>query len=252
MNIAIAAGAPLISLNDGAGGRMQEGVTALAGFGWIFTRNTKSSGVIPQISVMLGPCGSGAAYAPALNDFVFMVRETSQMFITGPDVVKAVTGEQVSQDGLGRADVYAELSGVSHFTYGDEQTCLEDVRYLLSPLPQDNWEMPPGAVTVDPADRRCDDLFELVPTEGSQPCDMRAVLGWIIDEGEYMELHERRGTNVIIALAGVLDISASEKAARFVYQPPRRQAAVRASSHRSVTLCSHGLPWSTGVRRRVG
>ncbi|MGW5458867.1 acyl-CoA carboxylase subunit beta [Streptomyces sp. NPDC003996] len=234
MDLAIAAGAPLVSLNDGAGARIQEGVTALAGYGGIFTRNTRASGVIPQISVMLGPCAGGAAYSPALTDFVFMVRETSQMFITGPDVVRAVTGEQVSQDGLGGADVHAELSGVCHFAYDDEQTCLEEVRYLLSLLPQNNRETPPAQSTGDPADRRCAELLDLVPEDGNRAYDMRAVLEAIVDEGEYLEVHERWATNVIVALArldgqvvglvanqpqslaGVLDINASEKAARFV------------------------------------
>src|SRR4051795_7484343 len=138
MDMAIAAGAPLVSLNDGAGARIQEGVSALAGYGGIFQRNTAASGVIPQISVMLGPCAGGAAYSPALTDFVFMVRGTSQMFITGPDVVQAVTGERVSQDELGGADVHAERSGVASFVHDDEATCLEDVRYLLSLLPANN------------------------------------------------------------------------------------------------------------------
>lgn len=142
MDMAIAAGAPLVSLNDGAGARIQEGVSALAGYGGIFQRNTRASGVIPQISVMLGPCAGGAAYSPALTDFVFMVRETSQMFITGPDVVKAVTGEEISQNGLGGADVHAETSGVCHFAYDDEETCIAEVRYLLSLLPQNNRENP--------------------------------------------------------------------------------------------------------------
>ncbi|MEV6118476.1 acyl-CoA carboxylase subunit beta [Streptomyces sp. NPDC052109] len=234
MDMAITAGAPLVSLNDGAGARIQEGVTALAGYGGIFTRNTKASGVIPQISVMLGPCAGGAAYSPALTDFVFMVRETSQMFITGPDVVRAVTGEQVSHDGLGGADVHAEVSGVCHFAYDDEQTCLEEVRYLLSLLPQNNRETAPAQATGDPADRRCAELLDLVPADGNRAYDMRAVVEAIVDEGEYLEVHERWATNVIVALArldgqvvglvanqprslaGVLDISASEKAARFV------------------------------------
>src|SRR3954471_15773295 len=150
MDKAIAAGAPLVSLNDGAGARIQEGVSALAGYGGIFQRNTKASGVIPQISVMLGPCAGGAAYSPALTDFVFMVRETSQMFITGPDVVRAVTGEEISQNGLGGADVHAGTSGVAHFVHDDEETCLAEVRYLLSLLPANNRELPPRAVSGDP------------------------------------------------------------------------------------------------------
>ncbi|MFJ8027582.1 acyl-CoA carboxylase subunit beta [Streptomyces sp. NPDC096311] len=234
MDMAIAAGAPLVSLNDGAGARIQEGVTALAGYGGIFTRNTKASGVIPQISVMLGPCAGGAAYSPALTDFVFMVRETSQMFITGPDVVKAVTGEEISQNGLGGADVHAETSGVCHFAYDDEETCIAEVRYLISLLPQNNRETPPAEATGDPADRRCEELLDLVPADGNRPYDMRAVIRSIVDDGEHLEVHERWATNVIVtlarmdgqvvgivanqpqSLAGVLDIEASEKAARFV------------------------------------
>ncbi|MFD4528624.1 acyl-CoA carboxylase subunit beta [Streptomyces sp. NPDC058470] len=234
MDRAIAAGAPLVSLNDGAGARIQEGVTALAGYGGIFTRNAQASGVIPQISVMLGPCAGGAAYSPALTDFVFMVRETSQMFITGPDVVRTVTGEQVTHNGLGGADVHAERSGVAHFAYDDEPTCLDEVRYLLSLLPQNNRGTAPAAPSEDPADRRCEALLDLVPADGSRPYDMRRVIDEIVDEGEFLEVHEGWATNVIVALArlggqvvgivanqpqalaGVLDIDASDKAARFV------------------------------------
>jgi acetyl-CoA carboxylase carboxyltransferase component len=234
MDMALTAGAPLVSLNDGAGARIQEGVSALAGYGGIFQRNTKASGVIPQISVMLGPCAGGAAYSPALTDFVFMVRETSQMFITGPDVVKAVTGEEITQNGLGGADVHAETSGVAHFSYDDEQTCIEEVRYLLSMLPQNNRELPPSAPAEDPTGRRCEALIDLVPVDGSRPYDMRAVIEEVVDDGEYLEVHERWATNVLCclarlggqvvgivanqpqSLAGVLDIQASQKAARFV------------------------------------
>ncbi|MEU8827243.1 acyl-CoA carboxylase subunit beta [Streptomyces sp. NPDC048636] len=234
MDRALAAGAPLVSLNDGAGARIQEGVSALAGYGGIFERNTRASGVIPQISVMLGPCAGGAAYSPALTDFVFMVRETSQMFITGPDVVQAVTGEKVSQNGLGGADVHAETSGVAHFAYDDEASCLEEVRYLLSLLPASNRETPPRVPCDDPPDRRCDALLDLVPLNGNRPYDMRAVIEEIVDDGEHMEVHERWATSVLctlarldghlvgvvanqpLSLAGVLDIESSEKAARFV------------------------------------
>src|SRR5438309_3322017 len=168
MDMAIAAGAPLVSLNDGAGARIQEGVSALAGYGGIFQRNTRASGVIPQISVMLGPCAGGAAYSPALTDFVFMVRDTSQMFITGPDVVKAVTGEEISQNGLGGADVHAETSGVAHFAYDDEETCIAEVRYLLSLLPRNNRENPPVIEASDPVERRGDALFDLCPADGNR------------------------------------------------------------------------------------
>ncbi|MFG2718585.1 acyl-CoA carboxylase subunit beta [Streptomyces sp. NPDC048416] len=234
MDMALAAGAPLVSLNDGAGARIQEGVSALAGYGGIFARNTKASGVIPQISVMLGPCAGGAAYSPALTDFVFMVRETSQMFITGPDVVQAVTGEQVSQNGLGGADVHAEISGVAHFAYDDEETCLAEVRYLLSMLPDNNRQLPPGVPSGAPADPSGEALRSLVPSDGSRPYDMRRVIEEIVDDGEHMEVHERWAASVICTLArldghvvgivanqpqsmaGVLDIHSSEKAARFV------------------------------------
>ncbi len=234
MDLAIATGAPLVSLNDGAGARIQEGVTALAGYGGIFERNTRASGVIPQISVMLGPCAGGAAYSPALTDFVFMVRGTSQMFITGPDVVQAVTGERVTHDALGGADVHAERSGVAHFVYDDEATCLKEVRYLLSMLPQNNREQPPAMLGADPADRRSEALYDLVPADGNRPYDMRAVIEEIVDDGAHLEVHERWAGNVICtlarldgravgivanqpqSLAGVLDIAGSEKAARFV------------------------------------
>ncbi|WP_405588366.1 acyl-CoA carboxylase subunit beta [Streptomyces sp. NBC_01190] len=234
MDMAISSGAPLVSLNDGAGARIQEGVSALAGYGGIFQRNTRASGVIPQISVMLGPCAGGAAYSPALTDFVFMVRETSQMFITGPDVVQAVTGEQISQNGLGGADVHSTVSGVSHFAYDDEQTCLEEVRYLLSLLPQNNRQNPPAVESNDPAGRRGEVLLDLVPADGNRSYDMHKVIEEIVDDGDYLEIHERWATNIICALtrldghvvgivanqpasmAGVLDIEASEKAARFV------------------------------------
>ncbi|RLL69035.1 acyl-CoA carboxylase subunit beta [Streptomyces sp. Z26] len=234
MDMAISAGAPLISLNDGAGARIQEGVAALAGYGGIFQRNTRASGVIPQISVMLGPCAGGAAYSPALTDFVFMVRETSQMFITGPDVVQAVTGAEVTQNGLGGADVHAGTSGVAHFAYDDEESCLEEVRYLLSMLPANNRENPPVVETEDPSDRRNESLLDLVPVDGNRPYDIHKVIEEIVDDGEMLEVHERWATNIVCvlarmggqvvgfvasqpqSLAGVLDIEASEKAARFV------------------------------------
>ncbi|AXE89723.1 acyl-CoA carboxylase subunit beta [Streptomyces sp. Go-475] len=234
MDMAIAAGAPLVSLNDGAGARIQEGVSALAGYGGIFQRNTQASGVIPQISVMLGPCAGGAAYSPALTDFVFMVRETSQMFITGPDVVKAVTGEEITHDGLGGADTHGTASGVAHFVYDDEETCLAEVRYLLSLLPSNNRELPPAAHSDDPADRRGDALPDLVPADGNRSYDVRSVIAELVDDGDFMEVHAAWATNLVCALArldgqvvgfvanqpaalaGVLDIRASEKGARFV------------------------------------
>ncbi|MBL3669877.1 acyl-CoA carboxylase subunit beta [Streptomyces sp. M2CJ-2] len=234
MDMALAAGAPLVSLNDGAGARIQEGVSALAGYGGIFLRNTKASGVIPQISVMLGPCAGGAAYSPALTDFVFMVRDTSQMFITGPDVVKTVTGEDITQNGLGGADVHATVSGVCHGAYDDEATCLADVRHLLSLLPSNNRELPPAVPTDDPLTRLTGTLLDLVPADPGRSYDIRAVVEEIVDEGELFEVHPDWARNIVCVLArfggevagivanqplssaGVLDIDASEKAARFV------------------------------------
>jgi acetyl-CoA carboxylase carboxyltransferase component len=190
--------------------------------------------VIPQISVMLGPCAGGAAYSPALTDFVFMVRRSAQMFITGPDVVKTVTGEEITHNGLGGADVHAETSGVAHFVYDDEETCLAEVRYLLSMLPSNNRVAPPVVRSADPPGRRSPVLLDLVPAEGSRPYDMHEVIAELVDDGEFLEVHERWARNIVCALArldgsvvgvvasqpqvlaGVLDIEASEKAARFV------------------------------------
>ncbi|MEY9876238.1 acetyl-CoA carboxylase carboxyltransferase component [Streptacidiphilus sp. MAP12-33] len=234
MDMAIAAGAPLVSLCDGAGARIQEGVTALAGYGGIFRRNAFASGVIPQISVMLGPCAGGAAYSPALTDFVFMVRDVAQMFITGPDVVEAVTGEQITMNGLGGADVHGGVSGVSTFTYDDEEACIADVRYLLSLLPANNRALPPFVPTDDPSDRRTEALLDLVPATSHAAYDMHRVIEEVVDDGEFLELHADWARNLVTALAriggrlvgivanqplvsaGTLDIDASDKGARFV------------------------------------
>ncbi len=234
MDLAVSAGAPLIGLNDSGGARIQEGVTALAGYGGIFRRNVRASGVIPQISVVLGPCAGGAAYSPALTDFVFMVRDTAQMYLTGPDVVQAVTGEQISHADLGGADVHGSRSGLATFVYDDEETCLEDVRYLVSMLPASNLEVPPSMGERGAGDEARPRLAEIVPAEPNKPYDMGMVIAELVDDGEYLELHEEWAGNVICALAridgdvvgvvanqplvlaGVLDIRASEKAARFV------------------------------------
>lgn len=234
MDMALTAGAPLVSLNDGAGARIQEGVTALAGYGGIFQRNTRASGVIPQISVMLGPCAGGAAYSPALTDFVFMVRDTAQMFVTGPDVVHAVTGERVTHDGLGGADVHSTTSGAAHVAYDDEESCFADVRYLLSLLPSNNRELPPAEPGDDPVERSGEALLDIVPDDPNRPYDIRQVIEEIVDHGDYFEVHPGWAGNIVCALArieghpvgvvanqpinlaGVLDINASEKSARFV------------------------------------
>jgi acetyl-CoA carboxylase carboxyltransferase component len=234
MDLAERAGAPLVSLNDGGGARIQEGVSALAGFGGIFRRNAQLSGVIPQISVILGPCAGGAAYSPALTDFVFMVRDTAQMFITGPDVVAAVTGEQIDHNGLGGADVHGHRSGVAAFVHDDEHSCLEAVRHLLSMLPSNNNEHPPAVPSSDPPDRRCDAMADLVPDDPRLAYDIFAVIEEIVDDGDYLPVHAEWANNVAcvfarldgnvvgivanqpLTSAGALDIAASEKAARFV------------------------------------
>jgi methylmalonyl-CoA decarboxylase subunit alpha len=234
MDLAMAVGAPLIAFNDSGGARIQEGVTALAGYGGIFRRNVRASGVIPQISVILGPCAGGAAYSPALTDFVFMVRDSAHMFVTGPDVVKTVTGESVSLAELGGALVHARTSGVATFVSDDEETCLDDVRYLVTLLPANNHELPPAAELDDPADRLCPRLLDIVPADPRLPYDIRAVIAEITDHGEFMELHEEWAPNIVCCLArvgggtvgivgnqpqvraGALDIQSSEKAASFV------------------------------------
>jgi acetyl-CoA carboxylase carboxyltransferase component len=234
MDLALSTGAPLIALNDSGGARIQEGVDALAGYGGIFQRNVRASGVIPQISVILGPCAGGAVYSPALTDFVFMVRDTSHMFLTGPDVVKVVTGESVDHERLGGAQVHAASSGVAAFVYDDERTCLDEVRYLVSLLPSNSHELPPVGDTGDPPDRACPRLADIVPANPRVPYDVREVISEIVDTGEFMEVHERWGRSIVCALAriagrtvgilanqplvraGVLDISSSQKAARFV------------------------------------
>src|SRR5882724_8755006 len=176
MDLAESVGAPVVGLNDGAGARIQEGVVSLAAYGGIFYRNVKASGVIPQISVVMGPCAGGAVYSPAMTDFIFMVRGTSHMCITGPDVVKAVTGEDVTQEELGGAMTHASKSGVATFVCDDEDQCLEQVRYLLSFLPSNNLEDPPYFEPSDDPERYCDDLLELIPDSPNKPYDMKKVI----------------------------------------------------------------------------
>jgi len=234
MDMALKVGAPLIGLNDGAGARIQEGVVSLDSYGGIFYRNVQSSGVIPQISVIMGPCAGGAVYSPAMTDFVFMVDGTSYMFITGPDVVKTVTGEEVTQQELGGAVTHASKSGVCQFISADDKSCLDDVRYLLSFLPPNNLEEPPAFAASDDPERRCPELVDLIPSSPNQPYDMHKVIEAVVDDGEYFEYAARWAPNILCAyarldghpvgvvgnqpmhLAGVLDIESSEKAARFV------------------------------------
>ncbi|MEX0664182.1 MAG: acyl-CoA carboxylase subunit beta [Acidimicrobiia bacterium] len=234
MDLAESVGAPMIGLNDGAGARIQEGVVSLDAYGGIFFRNVKASGVIPQVSVILGPCAGGAVYSPAITDFVFMVKGSSHMFITGPDVVKTVTGEDVTQEELGGAMTHASKSGVATFVADDEDTALTQVRYLLSFLPSNNLEEPPYFEPTDDPERRCEDIVGLIPDAPNKPYDIKAVIHEIVDDGDFFEVHALWAQNIVCGfaridgysvgivgnqpqvLAGTLDIDASEKAARFV------------------------------------
>jgi acetyl-CoA carboxylase carboxyltransferase component len=234
MDLAESVGAPFIGINDGAGARIQEGVVSLASYGGIFLRNVKASGVVPQISVIMGPCAGGAVYSPAMTDFIFMVKGTSHMFITGPDVVRTVTGEDVTQEELGGAMTHASKSGVATFVAPDEESCLEQVRYLLSFLPSNNLEDPPHFEPDDDPDRRCDEIVHLIPDAPNKPYDMKQLIVQVVDDGDFFEVHPFWALNIVCGfaridghvvgivgnqpqvLAGCLDIEASEKAARFV------------------------------------
>jgi propionyl-CoA carboxylase beta chain len=234
MDLAAKIGCPVIGINDSGGARIQEGVVSLGAYGDVFVRNVQCSGVIPQISLIMGPCAGGAVYSPIMTDFIFMVKETSHMFITGPDVIKTVTGEETSFEELGGAMSHNTKSGVAHFAAEDEESCLEDARYLFSFLPQNNLEMPPRVQPSDDPERMDPELDTVVPDNPNKPYDMRDVVGHIVDDGEFFEVHEHYAKNLIVgfsrlngypvgivgnqpaALAGVLDIDASVKGARFV------------------------------------
>jgi acetyl-CoA carboxylase carboxyltransferase component len=234
MDLALKVGAPVVGLNDGAGARIQEGVVSLASYGGIFHRNVKSSGVVPQISVILGPCAGGAVYSPAMTDFIFMVAESSHMFITGPDVVKTVTGEDVTLEELGGAMSHASKSGVATFVAPDEKTCLDEVRFLLSYLPSNNLEEPPVVASDDDPTRLCPELRDLLPASPNMPYDMHKVISAVVDDGEFYEYFPYWAKSIVcgfarvdgrpvgvvgnqpMILAGVLDIESAEKAARFV------------------------------------
>ncbi len=234
MDLAESVGAPMIGLNDGAGARIQEGVVSLAGYGGIFRRNVQASGVIPQISVILGPCAGGAVYSPAMTDFIFMVRDSSHMFITGPDVVKTVTGEEVTLEELGGAGSHSTKSGVASFVASDEQSVLDDVKYLLSFLPSNNLDDAPVLSEGDDPERDCPQLRDILPDSANVPYDMKTVIAEVVDDGEFLEYHagwagsivcgfgriDGRSVGIVgnqpMVMAGVLDIESSEKAARFV------------------------------------
>jgi len=234
MDLAMKIGAPVIGLNDSGGARIQEGVVSLGGYADIFLRNTMASGVIPQISVILGPCAGGAVYSPAITDFVFMTKGTSYMFVTGPNVVKTVTHEEVSFEELGGADTHASKSGVAHFACENEIECLQQVRKLVNFLPASNRVSPPPIPTADKPDRLCQRLDTLIPSNSNKPYDMKEFIREVIDEGDFLEVHADYAQNIIVgfatldgrsvgivanqpnAMAGVLDINSSIKGARFV------------------------------------
>ena len=234
MDLAINTGCPIIGINDSGGARIQEGVVSLAGYADIFHRNVLASGVVPQISVIVGPCAGGAVYSPAITDFIFMVEETSHMFITGPDVIKSVTGEDVSFEDLGGAGTHNTTSGVAHFSSPDEETCFEDVRYLLSYMPENNLESAPYYRPSDDPERMDGALASLVPNSANRPYDIRRAIEGVMDDGEFFEVQEGWAQNLVVGfarldghavgvvgnqpavLAGTLDIDASVKGARFV------------------------------------
>jgi len=234
MDMAIRYGCPVVGINDSGGARIQEGVVSLAGYAEIFWRNVQASGVVPQLSLVMGPCAGGAVYSPAITDFVLMTEGSSYMFITGPDVVKTVTGEDVSFEELGGAATHASKSGVAHVTAPDEDAVIEDARYLLTFLPQNNLESPPYAAPSDPVDREAPELDALIPDSPNKPYDMKRVIETVVDDGAFLEIQPHFAENIVCgfarlgghsvgvvgnqpaALAGVLDIDAAVKAARFV------------------------------------
>jgi len=234
MDLAVKLGAPIVGLNDSGGARIQEGVLSLAGYADIFLRNTLASGVVPQISAIMGPCAGGAVYSPAITDFTVMVRDTSYMFVTGPDVIKTVTHEEVTKEELGGAMTHNATSGVAHFAVADDRECLALVRELLSFMPSNNLDEPPRASTRDSADREDAALDRIVPESPNQPYDMLDVIHAVVDEGYFLEVHRHYAKNIVVGfarldgrsvgivanqpavLAGVLDIDASVKGARFV------------------------------------
>jgi acetyl-CoA carboxylase carboxyltransferase component len=234
MDLAVRMGVPMIGINDSGGARIQEGVVALGGYGDIFFRNVRASGVIPQISAVMGPCAGGAVYSPAMTDFVLMVRETSHMFITGPEVIRTVTGEDVSFEELGGAMAHSTRSGVAHLAAEDEDTCLEDIRFLLGYLPSNNLDDPPFVAPNDDPERTDEHLDTLMPDSSNAPYDVRDVISRVVDEGEFFEIHPHWASNIAVGfarldgasigvvanqpmhLAGVLDNLSSQKGARFV------------------------------------
>ncbi len=234
MDMAVRMGVPVVGLNDSGGARIQEGVVSLGGYGEIFLRNVRASGVVPQISAIMGPCAGGAVYSPAITDFVFMVKDTSHMFVTGPNVIRTVTGEEVTMEELGGAMTHAARSGVAHFAAEDERACIEDIKVLLGFLPSNNLEDPPRTDAVDDPERLVPELDAMMPATSNVPYDVRDVVTAIVDDGDFLEVAAEAAPNIVIGfarldgrpvgvvanqpqhLAGVLDIDSSTKAARFV------------------------------------
>jgi propionyl-CoA carboxylase beta chain len=234
MDLAMKNGAPLIGLNDSGGARIQEGVVSLGGYADIFLRNTLASGVVPQISAIMGPCAGGAVYSPAITDFILMVKNTSYMFVTGPDVIKTVTHEEVTKEKLGGAETHSQISGVAHFAADSDEDCLATIRELLSYLPSNNMEDPPRVATKDDINRVDAQLDTFIPESPNQPYEIRDLIRTIADEGHFLEVHQNYARNIVVGfmrlngqsigvvanqpafLAGVLDINASRKGARFV------------------------------------
>ena len=232
--MALKMGAPIIGINDSGGARIQEGIDALGGFGRMFFQNTQASGVIPQISVIMGPCAGGAVYSPAITDFIFMVRDTSQMFITGPQVIKTVTGEEVTAEALGGAAAHNAVSGVAHFAAQDEMDCIQQIRQLLTFLPSNNVDQAPSLEPTDDPNRMDESLNDLMPDNPNMPYDMKDVIRAVVDHGDFFEVQASYAQNIIIGfarfdgnpvgllanqpnvMAGCLDINASDKAARFI------------------------------------
>jgi propionyl-CoA carboxylase beta chain len=234
MDLALQNGAPVVGLNDSGGARIQEGVASLGGYADIFLRNTLASGVVPQISAVMGPCAGGAVYSPAITDFTLMVKGTSHMFVTGPDVIRAVTSEEVTMEDLGGAMTHNAKSGVAHFAAEDDADCIQQIKRLLSFMPANNLEDPPRRASTDPVDRRDATLTDIVPAQANRPYDMKELVRKVVDDGDYFEVHAHYAKNITVGfarlggrpvgvvgnqpnfLAGVLDIDASVKAARFV------------------------------------
>ena len=201
MDLAAKVGAPFIGLNDGAGARIQEGVVSLGGYGDVFLRNVLASGVIPQISAIMGPCAGGAVYSPAMTDFIIMVKNTSNMFITGPDVIKTVTHEEVTAEELGGAVAHASKSGVADFAAEHEEECIQIIRNLLSFIPQNNLEDPPFVATEDPTDRQDPALRTLVPDNANKPYDIKELIKLVVDDGNFLEVHPLYGKNMVVGFA---------------------------------------------------